>query len=167
MRGSDAAGGGVVLRDLAIGDAGWIIEQHATLYARDEGYDATFEALVAEILAAYIRSHDPVYERAFIACRAGQRLGSVFCVRQSDEVAKLRLFLITPEARGLGLGRRMLADCMAFARAAGYRRMTLWTHESHRAACALYRAAGFQLVSQSPTHAFGCDVVDQSWVVDL
>lgn len=157
----------VELRDLGIGDAGWLIQQHAELYASAEGFDATFETLVAEILVDFIRSHDPARERGFIAWRGGQRLGSVFCVHAEDEVAKLRLFLIRPEARGLGLGHHLLTSCMAWARARGYRRMVLWTHESHRAACALYAAHGWRCLSSVPVRSFGVDLVEQSWQVDL
>jgi DNA-binding MarR family transcriptional regulator/RimJ/RimL family protein N-acetyltransferase len=152
-----------VLRDLRPGDAGWLIGQHGALYASDEGYDVTFEALVAEILAAFLRGHDPARERGWIAEAGGRRLGSIFCVRLSDEVAKLRLFLLVPEARGRGLGQRLLDTCTDFARAAGYRNMTLWTHESHRAACALYAKNGWQKLSEVPTHSFGQDVVEQEW----
>lgn len=160
-------GHGITLLDLAIGDAGWIIARHAELYAQAEGFDASFEALVAEVMAAYIRSHDPVRERAFIAWREGRRLGSIFCVRQSDDVAKLRLFLLEPEARGMGLGRALLLANMQFARSAGYRRMVLWTHESHRAACALYAAQGFRLTESTPVRSFGVDLVEQTWEIDL
>jgi GNAT superfamily N-acetyltransferase len=158
----------VHLRDLEIGDAGWLVEQHAVLYARDEGFDATFEALVAEILAAYIRDHDPSCERAFIAVEEGRRLGSVFCVRSGESgVAKLRLFVLLPEARGRGLGQRLLDACLGFARDAGYIRLRLWTHESHRAACALYARNGFRLTESVPVRSFGVDLVEQSWEIDL
>jgi GNAT superfamily N-acetyltransferase len=158
----------VTLRDLEIGDAGWLVERHAVLYARDDGFDETFEALVAEILAAYIRTRDPARERAFIAVAGGQRVGSVFCVR-SDEagVAKLRLFLIEPDWRGRGLGQRLLAACLGFAREAGYDRLRLWTHESHRAACALYARSGFRLLDIRPVRSFGQDLVEQTWETQL
>ena len=160
--------GPVTLRDLEIGDAGWLIEQHAVLYAREEGFDATFEALVAEILAAYIRDHDPAAERAFIAVEDGRRLGSIFCVRSGEPgLAKLRLFLLVPEARGRGLGQRLLDACLGFARQAGYRRLRLWTHESHRAACALYAKNGFRLVESHPVRSFGVDLVEQTWEIGL
>lgn len=153
--------------DLAPGDAGWIISRHGALYARDEGYDQSFEALVAGIVADFVRTRNPERERAWIA-RAGQdRLGCIFCVRETDEVARLRLFLLEPAARGRGLGRRMLDLCLGFAREAGYRRMVLWTHESHRAACALYAAAGFRMTGENPAEAFGKAVVDQTWERDL
>ena len=158
---------GLRLRDLQPGDAGWIVSRHGELYARDEGYDASFEALVAEILAAFLRDHDPARERGWIAeGPAGERLGSIFCVAEDagrPEVAKLRLFLVEPAARGSGLAQHMLGTCMEFARATGYRHMRLWTHESHRAAGRLYARNGFTLTASVPTRAFGQDVVDQTW----
>ncbi|UYV39508.1 GNAT family N-acetyltransferase [Rhodobacteraceae bacterium D3-12] len=157
----------VTLRDLEIGDAGWLIEQHGVLYARDDGFDKTFEALVAEILADYIRNHDPTCERAWIAEQGGVRLGSIFCVRLDDQTAKLRLFLLTPDARGKGLGKHLLSTCLDYARAHGYTRLHLWTHESHSAACALYAAFGFSLVSCKPVRSFGVDLVEQSWEIAL
>lgn len=150
----------VALRDLRPGDAGWIIGQHGALYARDEGFDVTFEALVAEILAAFLRDHDPARERGWIAEAGGRRLGSIFCVRLDDETAKLRLFLLRPEARGLGLGQRLHDACLAFARGAGYRRIVLWTHESHAAACALYRRNGWTETGRNETRSFGQPVVE-------
>lgn len=157
----------VTIRDLAVGDAGWLIQQHAELYARDEGFDESFEALVAEILADFIRNRDPSCERAFIAHRGEERLGSVFCVRKDAETAKLRLFLLVPEARGLGLGQRLLEACMTYARERGYRRMVLWTHASHRAACALYEKAGWRCVSSKAVVSFGVPLQEQGWEVEL
>lgn len=158
---------GINLRNLAIGDAGWLIQQHGMLYARDEGFDASFEALVAEILADYIRNHDSSCERAWIAERDGKRLGSIFCVRLDEETAKLRLFLTVPEARGTGLGRRLLRECMGYAKARGYRRMRLWTHESHAAACALYRSEGWHLAHSKEVVSFGVPLVEQAWEIEL
>lgn len=157
----------VTFRNLQIGDAGWLIGQHGILYHQDEGFDATFEATVAEILADYIRNHDPAFERAWIAESGGQRLGSIFCVRKDADTAKLRLFLLLPEARGRGLGHQLLTACMAWARDRGYKRMELWTHESHKAACALYAAHGWQIDSSVTTHSFGTDVVEQIWSITL
>ncbi len=155
------------LRDLAIGDAGWLIQRHGELYAEHDGFDATFEALVAEILAAYIRNHDPSCERAFIAWSGGQRVGSVFCVRDTETRAKLRLFLLEPAMRGRGLGKRLLAACIGFARDKGFTTLGLWTHESHKAACALYAAHGFRLMSSVPVRSFGQDLVEQQWEIAL
>ncbi|WP_284263077.1 GNAT family N-acetyltransferase [Roseicyclus amphidinii] len=158
----------VVLDQLRIGDAGWLIMRHAEGYAGDDGFDDTFEPLVARILADFLSGHDPARARGWIARVGGRRLGSIFCVEgPAPDTAKLRLFYLEPEARGLGLGRRMLEECLGFARAAGYRRMTLWTHESHRAACALYAKAGFSCVRSRPVRSFGVDLVEQEWTRDL
>ena len=157
----------ILLRDLRIGDAGWLIQQHAELYAAEEGFDHSFEAVVAEILADYIRNRDASCERAWIATRASQRLGSIFCVRLDSETAKLRLFLLVPQARGLGLGKLLLQACIAYAREKKYRRIRLWTHESHTAACALYKAHGFALIDSQPVRSFGVDLVEQTWVIEL
>jgi GNAT superfamily N-acetyltransferase len=156
------------LRDLRPGDAGWIVMRHAELYTRDEGFDASFEPLVARILADFLDAHDPARERGWIAEGPdGRRLGSIFCVRLDDTTAKLRLFLVEPEARGTGLAQRLLAACLGFARNAGYARLTLWTHESHRAACALYARTGFRLTAARPVRSFGQDLVEQTWDIPL
>ncbi|MDK3019448.1 GNAT family N-acetyltransferase [Pseudodonghicola flavimaris] len=157
----------VILRPFRPEDAPWLVERHQTLYARDEGFDESFGPLVAEILQGFIADHDPGREAGWIAEAEGQRLGSIFCVDAGDRVAKLRLFLLVPEARGLGLGKRLLSTCMDYARATGYREMVLWTHESHRAACALYAAAGWVLEESKPVHSFGVDLVEQSWRIVL
>lgn len=157
----------VVLRDFVAGDLDWLVEQHAVHYARDEGFDDSFGELVASILQEFLATCDPTCERGWIAEQDGQRLGSIFCVRVSDELAKLRLFMLVPEARGLGLGKRLIEECMGFARACGYHRMHLWTHESHKAACALYRKFGWQLTDTKPVHSFGVDLVEQSWEIAL
>ena len=111
--------------------------------------------------------HDPATERGWIAEKEGTRLGSIFCVRLNETTAKLRLFLLVPEARGLGLGKRLLTDCLTFARENGYHRMQFWTHESHEAACALYTRFGFRLTNSKPVHSFGSDLVEQSWEIGL
>ena len=157
----------IQLRNLQIGDAGWLIQQHAELYAAEEGFDHTFEPLVAEILADFIRNHDPSVERGWIAHRGQTRLGSVFCVRLDDTTAKLRLFLLVPQARGTGLGRRLLEACIDHARAKGFKALQLWTHESHEAACALYRKYGFELRDSQPVTSFGVDLVEQTWQLTL
>jgi len=148
-------------------DAPCLVARHQALYARDEGFDATLGPLVASILDDFVLGHDPARERGWIAEAGGARLGSIFCVAQSDRVAKLRLFLLEPEARGRSLGKRLLRTCMGFARAAGYDEMVLWTHVSHRAACALYAAHGWDLVSSQPVNSFGVDLIEQAWRVDL
>jgi len=157
----------IALRLFRAEDAPWLTERHGTLYAREAGFDATFAPLVAEIIADYLARHDPAREAGWIAEADGRPLGSIFCVAQGAEVAKLRLFLLEPEARGRGLGQRMLAHCMEFARAKGYARMTLATHESHRAACALYARNGWQIAEARPVHAYGCDLVEQTWEIAL
>ncbi|MEZ5796606.1 MAG: bifunctional helix-turn-helix transcriptional regulator/GNAT family N-acetyltransferase [Paracoccaceae bacterium] len=159
--------GEVGLDALRPGDLGWVIARHGALYARDEGYDGSFEGLVAAILAGFAQGHDPARERGWIARRDGERLGSIFCMDEGDGIARLRLFLIEPAARGSGLAQRMIEACLAFARDAGYRRMVLWTHESHRAAGRLYARNGFALTDSSPARSFGVEVVDQTWARDL
>ena len=148
-------------------DAEWLIDRHAALYSTEEGFDATFGTLVRGIVEGFIAHHDPESERGWIAWQGGHRVGSIFCMRHDDTSAKLRLFLIVPEARGAGLGHRLLDACMAFARECGYARMQLWTHESHRAACALYAAHGWRLTGSRPVRSFGVDLVEQSWEIDL
>ena len=158
----------IELRSLGPGDVDWLVDRHGLDYARDEGFDAGFGALVREILEGFAADHDPACERSFIAWEGDQRLGSVFCVRGGAAgVAKLRLFFLVPEARGKGLGKRLLSEGTGFARDAGYRRMELWTHESHRAACALYAATGWRLVRSEPKVSFGVPVVEQGWELDL
>ena len=154
------------IRPATEADFDWIVARHAERYARDEGFDDTFGPLVAGILVEFFACHDPERERGWIA-ETDRRVGSIFCVRLDEETAKLRLFLLEPEARGLGLGRRLLGTCTGFAKAAGYRRMTLWTHESHRAACRLYAVDGFLCVASRPVHSFGRDLVEQTWTRDL
>jgi GNAT superfamily N-acetyltransferase len=149
-------------------DAEWVVDRHATLYAQAEGFDGTFGPLVAGIVADYVDHADPVREKAWIAEQDGARVGSIFCCHgKNRETAKLRLFLIVPEARGQGLGHRLLDTCMAFAKTAGYRRMELWTHESHRAACTLYQKFGWRLTEARPVRSFGVDLIEQAWEIDL
>jgi DNA-binding MarR family transcriptional regulator len=157
------AAGEVTLRDLHPGDAGWIVSRHGALYAADEGFDESFEALVAEILAAFLRKHDPARERGWIAARGPLRLGSIFVVAEAPEVAKLRLFFLEKSERGTGLAQRMLDTAMGFAQGAGFASMRLWTHESHRAAGRLYARNGFALTGGGAARSFGQDVVEQVW----
>ncbi len=157
----------ITLRAVRADDALWLIEQHGLLYGRDEGFDQSFTPLVAEIVEGFLAAHDSEAERGWIATRDGTRLGSIFCVRMSHDIAKLRLFLVMPEARGTGLGKYLLQTCMQFARDHGYRGMQLWTHESHRAACALYQKAGWRMVRATPVRSFGQDLVEQSWEITL
>lgn len=152
------------IRDFRASDIDWLVDQHARHYAAAEGFDASFGALVEQILRDFAAGHDAGCERGFVAeAGSGARLGSVFCVRREAEVAQLRLFYLVPEARGQGLGLRLLAACTGFAKAAGYRRMVLWTHESHRAACALYARTGWRLAASEPVESFGQSLVRQHW----
>lgn len=162
------AASAITIRDMAPGDLGWLIQRHAELYRIEAGFDASFERLVAEVLVEYLKTRDPARERAFIPVRDGLPLGSVFCVQgPAPDMAQLRLFWLEPSLRGTGLGRRMLADWLGFARAVGYRRAALWTHESHAAAGRLYAAAGFEITGTKPTRNFGRDVVEQRWEMTL
>lgn len=155
----------VILRDYGPGDFDWLVDLHGRYYSEAEGFDATFAPLVATILRDFEAQFDPTCERGWVAVQNGTRLGSVFCVKQDNQTAKLRLFILSPEARGIGLGKRMLEACMRFARDCGYAGMQLWTHESHQAACALYRASGWHCISSKPVHSFGVDLLEQAWEV--
>jgi len=149
------------------GDIGWVIERHGALYAAEYGFDHRFEALVAQVAGAFLTEHDPARERAWIAQRDGVRLGSVFLVRKTDDIGKLRLLLVEPSARGLGVGKRLVDDCIGFARQAGYRRVTLWTNDILLAARNIYRAAGFRLISSTPHSDFGPPMVGEEWELQL
>ena len=145
------------------GDMGWVVQRHGELYWQEYNWDERFEALVAEIVASFIKNLEPARERCWIAEYNGQRAGSIFCVKQSEEVAKLRLLLVDPAARGLGIGQRLVEECIAFARSAGYVRMTLWTQDNLHAARKIYQQHGFVLASQEPHHSFGHHLVAQNW----
>ena len=156
-----------ILRDPAPGDLGLVVQQQALLYSREYGWDWNFEALLAEIVARFAREFIPGKERCWIAERDGVMVGSVFVVRQDDETAKLRMLYVDAAARGLGLGRRLVDECLEFARAAGYRRMVLWTNAGLDAARRIYEAVGFQLLEEERHHSFGKDLVGQNWGLDL
>jgi len=151
-------------RPLAPGDADWVVLRHAELYHAAEAFDASFEALVARVVADLLATPAPAVERGWIAEGAhGARLGCIFCARLDAETAQLRLFLVEPAARGTGLGQRLLDALLAHARAHGFARVRLWTHESHRAACRLYARNGFTCVDSRPVRSFGRDLVTQTW----
>jgi len=152
-----------VLRPPEPGDIGWVAARHGVIYAAEYGFDSRFEALVAEIAAAFVTHFDPQRERCWIAEKDGEPVGSVFLVKDTDSIAKLRLLLVEPAARGLGIGRRLVEECIGFARAAGYREITLWTQSLLAAARRIYQAAGFRLVRTEPHHSFGHDLVGEYW----
>jgi GNAT superfamily N-acetyltransferase len=152
-----------VLRTHREGDIGWIISRHGALYAREYGWDISFEQLVAEIAAQFLKNYDDRRERCWIAEVDGEPVGTVMLVRGSDAVAKLRLLIVEPSARGLGIGGALTGECIRFAREAGYTEMTLWTQSILVAARNIYRAAGFQHTKSEPHHSFGHDLVGETW----
>jgi GNAT superfamily N-acetyltransferase len=145
------------------GDIGWVISRHGALYAQEYGWDSSFEALVAEVAAKFLRERDPRQDTCIIAMHGEKPTGCAFVVRHADTVAQLRLVLVEPDARGHGIGRMLVARCIQFARDAGYRSMMLWTNDILHAARRLYVEAGFVLVSENAHHSFGKDLVGQNW----
>jgi ribosomal protein S18 acetylase RimI-like enzyme len=163
-----ADGSEVTLRSHRPGDMGWVVERHGAIYYSEFGFNEEFEGLVAGITADFIRHFDAVRERCWIAERNNERLGCVFLVKtEASDTAKLRMLLVDGEARGLGLGARLVDTCITFAREKGYERVVLWTHANLLAARELYRRAGFTLTSREPRHSFGQDVVSENWELVL
>jgi GNAT superfamily N-acetyltransferase len=157
----------IVLRDPRPGDYGWVVEQHGQIYAREYGWNEQFEGLVAGIVLDYIANYQPLWERCWIAEIQGVRIGSVFCVRKSKNVAKLRMLIVTPEGRGLGLGARLTDECISFAKLKGYKKLVLWTNGCLLQARAIYAARGFVMLKSSAYEGFGQKLVEEHWELIL
>ena len=156
-----------ILRDPRPGDLGWVVARHATFYLEHYGWREPFEAMCAQIVADFANKHDPKRERCWIAERGGQPVGSIFLVKETEDVARMRLLLVDPSAQGLGIGSALVDACVAFAREAGYKRLTLWTHQVLTAARAIYQRNGFTLTESRPHNSWGVDVVGETWDLDL
>jgi DNA-binding MarR family transcriptional regulator/GNAT superfamily N-acetyltransferase len=163
----DAPPPAAVLRSPRPGDIGWVVQSHGALYASEYGFDSSFEGLVAEITAKFLASFDASRERCWIADIDGAQVGSVFLVRHSDDVAKIRLLLVDPAGRGQRLGQRLVAECIAFAKACGYRKITLWTQSILLAARKIYQDEGFVLVATEPHRSFGQSLTGETWELEL
>jgi DNA-binding MarR family transcriptional regulator/N-acetylglutamate synthase-like GNAT family acetyltransferase len=156
-----------LLRPHQPGDMGWVVARHGALYAEEHGFGTEFEALVAEIVAQFLRRFDPGRERCWIAERDGENVGCIFLLKESEKLARLRMFLVEPRARGLGIGKRLVAECIGFARRVGYHKITLWTENELATARHLYQQAGFRLVGEERHQSWGRDLMGQTWELDL
>ncbi|MEJ8859452.1 helix-turn-helix domain-containing GNAT family N-acetyltransferase [Variovorax robiniae] len=157
----------VVLRDPLPGDIGWVVQQHGEIYAREYGWNSEFESLVADIAAQFMRKFQPEWEKCWVAELDGERVGAVFLVRKSATTAQLRMLILTPRARGLGLGAKLTDECIAFARRKGYKKMVLWTNSCLTAARGIYAARGFKLTKSEPYEGFGQQLVGETWELKL
>ena len=156
-----------LLRPHQPGDMGWIVHRQAILYADEYGWDGTYEALAAEVVAQFIKNYDPKRERAWVAEKDGERVGAVFVAKGSDQIVRLRLLHVEQQARGLGIGQRLVEECIRFARQAGYQKMTLWTQSILHAARHIYEKSGFQVVHEEKHHSFGKDLSAETWELNL
>ncbi|WP_423837586.1 bifunctional helix-turn-helix transcriptional regulator/GNAT family N-acetyltransferase [Variovorax terrae] len=157
----------VILREPQPGDIGWVVQQHGEIYAREYGWNSEFEALVADIAGKFLKNFQPEWEKGWIAELDGERVGAVFVVRDSATVARLRMLILTPAARGLGLGARLTDECLAFARGKGYRKMVLWTNSCLVAARGIYAKRGFRLTKSEPYQGYGQQLVSETWELKL
>lgn len=164
-RGGQRYGMEFTLRPFAADDADWLVHEHATHYAQVEGFDDSFGPLVAQIVQSFLAQHDPDREAGWIAHQGQTRLGSIFCVRKDAQIAKLRLFYVVEKARGCGVAQALLDQCLGFAQGAGYKGLTLWTHESHVAAGRIYKRNGLTRTRAAPVHSFGVDLVEETWEI--
>lgn len=156
-----------LLRTYQPGDIGWVVQRHGELYATEYNWGKEFEALVAEIAASFINNYDPKREQCWIAEMDGERVGSVFLVKMTEEIAKLRMLIVEPKARGLGIGARLVEECVSFARKSGYKKMTLWTNSELHTARRIYQKAGFQLIQKDTSHQFGQEWIEETWEMEL
>jgi len=167
LRPDEKAGKDFILRDPRPGDLGWVVSRHATFYREHYGWREPFEAMCAQIVADFANNNDPRREHCWIAERGGQTVGSIILVRETDDIARIRLLLVDPAAQGLGIGSALVDACIAFARQAGYRRITLWTHQVLAPARRLYESRGFTLTGSEPHASWGVPVVGETWDLDL
>jgi GNAT superfamily N-acetyltransferase len=158
---------GLIIRPPRPGDMGWIVSRHGALYSREYGWDDRLEALTAEIVADYLRTHDPSRENCWIAERQGENVGCVMLVAETNDIARLRLLLVEPAARGLGIGARLVGEAIRFAGRAHYSKITLWTHSVLTAARRIYDRAGFTLVATKEHEEFGKKLLGETWELDL